>query len=203
MLGRYIVLEGGEGVGKTTQVALLIEHLTDLGVKAEEMHEPGGDALGGVIRSLVLDPAYDVDLKTEVLLFNAARARAMIEVERLLDSGIWVISDRSYISTLAYQGYARGHDLDELETICLYAVGNTRPDLILVLHCDSDETLNRRTGRGTTDRMEQAGEDFHAKVYNAFLDIAQRRSLPVIETDGSKAEVFQWIWAHIKPLVEE
>lgn len=203
MRGRYIVLEGGEGVGKTTQTELLVQRLNDAGIPAIEMHEPGGDPMGIAIRSLILSLDFAPEDKTEVLLFNAARVQAMVAINRELELGHWVVSDRSYVSTLAYQGYGRGLNVAQVEAICLYAVGDNQPDLILVMACDAQESLNRRFGRGTTDRMEQEIGGFHRRVNAAFLTIAAEHDMPVIDAGGSVEEVQDLIWQHIQPLTTE
>lgn len=202
MPGRYIVLEGGDGVGKTSQVRRLVSRLNDSGILAEDVQEPGGDPLAKAIRGLLLDSQYVSEPKTDVLLFNAARVQALVAVKELLQTGTWAVSDRSYISTLAYQGYGSGLDLAELEPVCRYAMAETMPDLILVLWCDPAVALHRRIGRGQTDRIEAAGLAFHQRVTQGFLTIAREQGLPLIDASGTKEAVHELIWQQVQPLME-
>lgn len=202
--GKYIVLEGGEGVGKTTQAHAITERLNSLGIRSETVREPGGDPLGEAIRGLLLDPAMsDTHPKAEVLLFNAARVQTLVRIRRKLERGVWVVSDRSYISTMAYQGFGRGMEMESLLPICLYAVEDLHPHVLLVLTCSDEETNRRRGERGVSDRFEQEQKGFHDRVNNGFLEIARTRQVPVIPADGSIEEVHETIWAHVEPLLKE
>lgn len=202
--GRYIVFDGGEGVGKTTQVKRTVSHLGRLGIAAEEIREPGGDPIGERIRAVVLDVDLKghMEAKTEVLLFNAARVQTQARIREKLEAGIWVVADRSYVSTMAYQGYGRGLDVEGLLMVCLYAT-DTMPDVLVVMTCDYEVALSRRQLRQVSDRFEAEANEFHDRVNRGFLDIAAGQRLPVVDASGPVADVEQLLWAHIAPLIPE
>lgn len=200
MEGRYIVIEGGDGVGKGTQIERLLSKLGDLGITAEQVREPGGDPDGEKIRSVVLDPSNNLLPEAKVLLFNAARVQTLKVIREKLASGIWCLADRSYISTLAYQCYGEGLPLEETETICQYATRVLQPDCIVVLHASFQVVSQRRSDRGVVDWFEQQGEDFHVNVIDGYLELAVNRHLPVVAADATPEEVEDAIWAHIEPL---
>ena len=199
--GKYIVLEGGEGVGKTTQATLLVEVLRAYSITAEIVREPGGDPVGEQIRSILLAEDSEIEAKAEVLLFNAARVQTLKQIELKLAQGIWVVSDRSYVSTMAYQGFGRGLALDDLQTICENAVADLWPDLLLVMHCSAAIATSRRTSRGVNDRFEQEAAEFHERVNAGFAALARLQDIPVIDADPSEFEVQQAIWAQTVSLI--
>jgi dTMP kinase len=167
--GRFIVLEGGDGVGKTTQLTRLESALRAQGLNVRTIREPGETAAGVRIRELLLDPASMLAPTTEVLLFLAARAQVTAEIVRpALDAGTWVLADRYFVSTYAYQ--IAGHGLDEAGVRAANAVatGGVRPDLTLLLEVPVAEAERRRQGRGTADRLELYGEGFQARVAAAY-----------------------------------
>lgn len=209
--GRYIVLEGGEGVGKDTQAQLLISTLTGLGLDAEFVEEPGGDAVGQVLRSILKKDPDDQRLrcilggtdylllpKTEMFLFNAARVQTLELIRQKLEHGIWVICGRNFLSTLAYQCYGRGLDLDAGRALCSYATEDLKPDLLLLLDAVAEETERRRAGRQQTDQFEAAGKDFHARVNDGYRQEALRADIPIVDAAGSREEVQERIWKIIQ-----
>lgn len=167
--GRFIVLEGGEGTGKSTQAARLAE---DLG--AVLTREPGGTATGEHIRTLILDPDLPaLDARAEVLLLLAARAQHVAEViAPALASGRDVVCDRFAGSTLAYQGYGRGLDPDVLAGLSGWASGGLHPDRVVLLDIPAEEGRRRMAGRGGEDRMEREGPAFFARVADGFRALA-------------------------------
>lgn len=199
--GKFIVLEGGEGVGKTTQAELLINKLKGLGRKAEFIREPGGDPLAEKIRDLVLDPHLEHEPETELLLFNAARIQTLVIVKSKIYQGIDVVSDRNMLSTIAYQGYGRGLDLDTVREVCELATRHVKPDLLLVLDAPAEVVNKRRENRGTSDRFESAGETFHEKVRDGYRQEAKRLSLPIIDAGPAIDVVFDQIWQNVEPLI--
>lgn len=215
--GKYIVMEGGEGVGKTTQITLLKQTLDAAGIKVETFQEPGGDKLGQILRSILKaqpeDPLvqhlfegkkYDVHPRAELYLFNAARAQALENVARpLLETETWLLADRSFISTLAYQGHGRGLDLESVRTICQFAIQDLQPDLILLLDSPLELARQRVKHRGGTDRIESAGDDVHQRIHAGYRIEAERLGIPVIQASGTMEEVRQQIWSHVEPLVKE
>jgi dTMP kinase len=167
--GRLIVLEGGEGCGKSTQAELLARH-----IGARLTREPGGTPLGERIRSLVLDPdATGIDPRAETLLLLAARAEHVAQVvSPTLAAGEDVVCDRFSGSTLAYQGYGRGLELGELGLVVGWAVAGLEPDLVLLLTVEPEEAARRRQARGGGDRIDGAGEAFHRRVAAGFRALA-------------------------------
>jgi len=159
--GRLIVFEGGEASGKSTQAARLA---ADLG--AVLTHEPGGTEIGIRIREIVLDPAASAMAPaTEALLMAADRAQHVAEVIRpALSSGKDVVTDRYIPSSLAYQGHGRGLDVEELRRLSS-AAGAPEPDLVIFLDVPASVAAERLHGR---DRLEAAGEDFHARVADGY-----------------------------------
>ena len=166
MRGRLIALEGGEATGKTTQARLLAERLG-----AVLTREPGGTEVGERVRTLVLDPAVNVAPRAEALLMAAARAQHVAEVIRpALGGGHDVVSDRFSGSTLAYQGYARGLDVEELAGLSRWATGGLEPDLVILLDVPAEVAVARM--KADPDRMEAAGEEFHRRVGEGYLALA-------------------------------
>jgi dTMP kinase len=180
--GRLIVLEGGEGSGKSTQAAMLA---TRLG--AVLTREPGGTEVGRRIRALVLDPELGpVDPRAEALVMLADRAQHVAEVvQPALDRGDDVVSDRFSGSTLAYQGYARGLDVGELAGLSAWATRGLEPDLVILLDVPADAAV-ARLGRDL-DRMEQAGTDFHLRVTDGYRALAAADPGRWVVVDGTGA----------------
>jgi dTMP kinase len=171
----FITLEGPDGSGKTTQARLLVEHLRAQGCRALLTREPGGTAIGNRIREVLHDPANTaMQPVAEALLYSAARAQLVEEVIRphLARGGV-VVCDRYSDSTLAYQGYGRGLDLETLHAIQRFATGGLRPDLTLLLDLDADEGLRRRqTSGGEWNRMDQLAVEIHRRVRAGYLALA-------------------------------
>ena len=182
--GRLIVFEGGEASGKSTQAARLAAHL-----EAVLTHEPGGTDIGKRIRDLVLDPgAIAMAPSTEALLMAADRAQHVAEVIRpALSAGKDVVTDRYIPSSLAYQGYGRGLDLEELRGLSATA-GAPEPDLVVLLEVSPPVAAERLQGR---DRLEAAGDDFHARVADGYrrLAAADPERWVVVDGDDSVDEV--------------
>ena len=173
--GRFITVEGGEGVGKSTQVAALVAMLERSGIPALRTREPGGSAGAEAIRELLLHGVDERwDAMTEVLLLNAARRD---HVERLirpaLERGGWVVCDRFFDSTVAYQGYGRGVATAELMAAHRLAVGDFLPDLTLILDLPVAEGLARAGRRNVgRDRFERLDPSFHERLRAGFKVIA-------------------------------
>lgn len=171
MTGLFIVFEGGDGVGKSTQVRFLAEHLTHAGHRLVVTHEPGDTPIGLKIRQVVLDPATgDVDSRAEALLIAADKAQHVFEVIRpALAAGQIVISDRYVDSMVAYQGAGRELGAEEIRGLAEWATGGLVPDLTVILDVDPDRAVNRIREK---DRVEGAGDAFHERVRQEFLDLA-------------------------------
>ncbi|HET8727309.1 MAG TPA: dTMP kinase [Alphaproteobacteria bacterium] len=174
--GRFITLEGGEGTGKSTQLRRLAEALTARGLDVVSTREPGGAPGAEEIRRLLVEGATDRwDAMTEALLHVAARRDHLrATVWPALDAGRWVLSDRFADSTVAYQGYGHGLDLNVISRLHDAAIGDFRPDLTLILDLPVEEGL-RRAGqrRGAEMRYERMDVDFHRRLRLGFLEIAR------------------------------
>ncbi len=200
--GRYVVLEGGEGVGKTTQAARLARRLDAAGIDALVVREPGGDPFAEAGRALLLGD-LDRAPQTEVLVFNALRAQVLLaRILPALEAGRWVVSDRSRLSTIAYQGHGHGVDLAWTRAVCDACTQLCEPDLEVVLHADEATASSRRTARGTTDRFERLDAAFHRRVVDGYLAEAARDGLPVVDASGTEDQVEQVLWNAIASLVD-
>lgn len=167
--GLLIVLEGGEGVGKTTQWNRLATRLQELGHEVIALREPGGTPPGDVIRSLLLGPEHELAPATEALLFAASRAELVSRsVRPALERGVVVLLDRYLLSTYVYQGVARGLPMDGLRAMNDFATGGLVPDCTLLLRLPLDEAMARTRARGAPDRLEQETDSFHARVAAGF-----------------------------------
>lgn len=187
MRGKFVTIEGCEGVGKSTQVRLLGEYCAAHGVDAVFTREPGGTPIAEKIRAIILDPENAaLDPQTELLLYAASRRQHTAEkIEPALAAGKTVFCDRYIDSTRAYQGYARGlkfADVDALETM---AMGDTRIDVTLFLDVDPATGFARKGGADAGDRMEREDAAFFQKVYRGFCDIAARHPDRVVRIDAS------------------
>jgi len=174
--GRFITLEGGEGAGKSTQIARLADWLTARGREVVTTREPGGSPGAEMIRKLLVEgPAERWDGTTEALLHYAARRDHLrLTVWPALKRGVWVISDRFADSTRAYQGYGHGLDLAMLARLQDVAIGTFRPDLTLILDLPIETGLARAAARrGAETRYESLPRDFHERVHDGFGEIAK------------------------------
>jgi dTMP kinase len=192
--GTFIVVEGVEGAGKSTQVALLAAWLEELAVASTITREPGGTALGEAVRALVLERTdLHVPRESELLLILAARAVFVRDVVRpALERGEVVVADRYELSTLAYQGYGRELNLDTVRKLNAFASVGLTPDLVLVLDVPVEVGLGRQRREGkVADRMERETGDFLGRVREGYLTLAREESNTVlIEAGGTPDEVF-------------
>ena len=210
MTGRFITFEGGEGCGKSTQIRLLAERLRRAGRDALLTREPGGTGLAEKIRTLVREEADDPpNARSETLLFLASRAQVVESVIRpALSRGQWVLCDRFADSTFAYQGYGRGLDLAELKRLNTFATGGLVPDRTLLLDVAPETAAMRLRAREKAahteaDRMEKAGDGFHARLKRGFLELAalEPGRFVVIEADGGVDDVAERIWNSVRPML--
>jgi dTMP kinase len=187
--GRFITLEGGEGAGKSTQIARLKGWLEGRGRTVVATREPGGSAGAEMVRKLLVEgPAERWDGTTEALLhFAARRDHLRSTVWPGLKRGDWVISDRFADSTRAYQGFGHGLDLATLERLYGIAVGDFRPDLTLILDLPVEIGLGRAAARrGTETRYEGLPIDFHRRVKAGFLEIARSEPRRCVVIDATQ-----------------
>ncbi|MES3033688.1 MAG: dTMP kinase [Gemmatimonadota bacterium] len=167
--GRLIVLEGGDGVGKTTQLSLVADALRARGVTVRTIREPGQTAVGLRVRELLLHPDSQVSPATEVLLFLSARAQVVAEVvQPALAAGEWVVADRFFVSTYAYQIAGHGLDDAQVRSANALATAGLVPDLTLLLTLPETVATARRAERGQADRLERYGVAFDARVAEAY-----------------------------------
>lgn len=190
---RFLVLEGADGVGKSTQIALLSSWLDAIGIPHVSTREPGGTPVGEAIREVVL-ARTDLDMppESELMLILAARAAFVRDVVRpALASGKTVLADRFSLSTLAYQGYGRGLELDRVREAIEIATRGLRPDLYLVLDLPDEETRERlRREPSEADRIEREGEDFRNAVRDGYLALAESEpAVEVVSGRGTPEEV--------------
>ena len=181
----FVVLEGVEGSGKSTQCRLLGEWLRELGIPHLVTREPGGTTAGEEIRKVVLH-GDDIPARTELLLMLAARSIFVDQVvQPALGDGLLVIADRFELSTLAYQAYGRGLAAEVVQRMNAFATAGLSPDLTIVLDVEPAAGAARRAAAGAAaDRIERAGEEFHARVAGAYRLLA--KELPNVElVDGS------------------
>ena len=190
----FVVVEGIDGCGKSTQARLLAERLRAEGREVVLTREPGGTEPGQVIRSVVLAAAEEtLDPHTEALLIAADRAEHAARVIRpALQRGVDVVSDRYVPSSLAYQGVGRGLGVEVVAEMSRWATGGLVPDLVIVVDVD-DATAAAR--RGTPrDRLEAAGEAFAAAVAGAYRDLAQSEGWTVVDGSGTPEVVAGVVW---------
>jgi dTMP kinase len=174
--GEFIVIEGPDGAGKSTQASLLAERISGGGLKVVLTREPGGTPLGEVIRSILLDRQFtEISPRTEALLHSAARAQHVADViEPALERGEVVISDRFCDSTLAYQGGGHELSLVDLESIQTFATAGTRPDLRILLDLDAGESLSRRFADAeVVNRIDEAGLEYHQRVSDCYRQLSR------------------------------
>jgi dTMP kinase len=193
----FITLEGGEGAGKSTQTRLLADALVARGLPVLRTREPGGAPGAETLRGLLLGGSVDWSAQAETLLHFAARAEHIEKTIRpALAARMWVVCDRYYDSTMAYQGYGQGADRDTIAT--LSRLLRLDPDVTLVLDVSEPVAVARQLLRGSdADRYERLDAFFHARVNAAFRDIAERepQRCVLISADGSEAEVHAAIMA--------
>lgn len=197
--GKLITFEGGEGAGKSTQVALLAERLRAAGIEAVLTREPGGTPLAEAIRGLVLEA--EPEPVTELLLFAAARAEHVTKVIRpALERGRWVVSDRFIDSTRVYQGVLGGVPHALISAIEAGSVAPTFPDLTVVLDLPSAEGRKRTQARGALTRFDAADDAYHENLRRAFRDIAQSEPERCVVIDGARApdEIADDVWSLVE-----
>ena len=189
MKGVFISFEGIEGTGKSTQSRLLAEHLRAKGHRVIQTMEPGGTKISMKIRELLLSlDSREMDHVTELFLYNAARVQHIKEViEPAIERGDIVITDRFSDSTVAYQGFARGIDLQLIESLDRIATNKLCPDITILLDIDVKTGLARNRALNKNDRLELEDISFHEKVRKGFIQIATREPERVKLVDCSES----------------
>ncbi len=201
--GKFITFEGGEGAGKTTQIARLADRLQSHGITTITTREPGGAPGADSIRSLLVSGATDKwDPISEVLLLYAGRREHLKQtILPALDQGAWVLCDRFADSTMAYQGYGHGLSKDFIRAVHDEVVGAADPELTLILDIPVDVGIERAVLRNTStrsgeDRFERMDKSFHERLRAGFLDIAEREPerVRVIDADSTPEAITEAIW---------
>ena len=206
--GRFISFEGPEGSGKSTQAACLIQRLELAGKNVLSVREPGGTSTGEAIREIL---QYDrsgeaISPAAEALLFAASRAQLVhFRIRPALLSGTWVVCDRFVDSTTAYQGYGRGFGADQMEALNRFAVGETIPDLTILLDLPVEKGGHRLAARceesgEVPDRIEREGDAFHHCVRKGYLALARKyaQRVIVVEADRDLDSVTETVWRLIE-----
>jgi len=203
----FITLEGPDGCGKSTQVRLLAAHLRALGLDVLQTREPGGTAISDQIRQVLTDLSNTpMHPRTEILLFSASRAQLCHEVIRPhLQAGGTVLSDRFFDSTFAYQGYGHRLDLDALRAITAFATGGLIPDVTFLLDIPAEEALLRRKQHGGWNRLDAYNLEFHQRVRQGYLALAQAEPQRWVTIEGRQPveaiqqELQRILEAHLPP----
>ena len=187
MKGLFIVMEGPDGSGKTTQINLLEQYLKEAGYECLITREPGGTVIGEEVRELILNPEYkEMSPVTEMLLYAASRAQLVHEViGPALEAGKIVISDRFVDSSIVYQGIARNRGISTVAAVNAPGIGIYRPDGIFFIDLSEAEGIRRKKNQKKLDRMEQESIDFHHLVSEGYRKVLAERP-EVIKIDGGK-----------------
>ncbi len=201
MKGKFITFEGCEGSGKSTQIRLLSERLTKEGISNIVTREPGGSDVAEQIRSIILNKNNSAMCdECEALLYAAARIQHLTEIVKpALDCGTLVLCDRYVDSSFAYQGYARGLGTDFIAGINSRALQSFPPDLTVFLDISPKDAFARKHGVDKNDRIELLGMDFHMKVYEGYLSLAESNPRIVrVQCGGTKFETAENIYNLLK-----
>jgi len=208
-LGKYIVIEGHDGTGKSTQVDIVRQRLLDnYGIESEKLEEPGGTPIGDEIRTILKNGELERDPKTNLLLFTSARCELWKHMSAVLKIGRWVVVARNFYSSLAYQGYGEGLDLGLIEetTKTFTDEQYMNPNIPLILSLDDEvERAKRIKLRGELekpDAFESKGDEFQSRVRNGYLEIAKSRNVPIISANQSIEKMADEIWTHIEHAIK-
>ena len=210
--GRFITFEGPEGSGKSTQAKRLAMRLQDAGYDVVQSREPGGTRTGEMIRDILQHNAAQESLcpETELLLFAASRAQlAGAVIKPAIDKGTWIVSDRFMDSTIAYQGYGRGLDIEKLIQINVIAVGECVPDVTFLLDIDVATSLARMEQRSQAnhddlDRFEREDRSFHEAVRSGYLQLAKwwPDRFCIVDSRTPENDVANEVWSRVEMLMQ-
>lgn len=195
--GSFIVLEGGEASGKSTQVERLVSRLRESGREVVETFEPGATAVGARVRALLLDGPESIEPIAEALLLAADRAQHVGEIVLpALERGADVVSDRYVASSLVYQGVARGLGVGVVEDLNRVATAGFEPDIVIVLDVSDEVAATRRPV--ASDRMERESDGFHAAVRDGYRKLSADRGWALIDADADVEVVAERVWAVVE-----
>ncbi|MBU1132364.1 dTMP kinase [Patescibacteria group bacterium] len=206
--GRFIVFEGGEGTGKTTQLKLLEQKLREKGFLVFVTREPGGNGseIAEKIRTIIKDPDHkNMAPETELFLFLAARAQHVQKhIRPHLELSYIVICDRFFGSTLAYQHFGRGlFNLEEVKRINDFATGGLQPDLTILLDIDPEIGLARKKDQQVQCRLDNEKLEFHEKVRKGYLNLSEtNKDWQIISAENEIDSIHENIWSHVSRLLE-
>ena len=200
--GIFISFEGIEGTGKTTQARLLSERLVEKGYEVILTQEPGGTVIGNRIREILLLPEHkEMSYMTELLLYNAARAQHLSEkIAPAINGGKVVITDRFTDSTVAYQGYGRGIDIQLIMSINNIATEGIKPHLTILFDLDVETGLKRNKGINKVDRLELEDIEFHKKVREGYLHISEkdRERIRIVDASMPVEKISEKVWEIVR-----
>lgn len=206
MKGKFIAFEGSDGSGKSTVLTKVKEYLDENNVSYIITREPGGTKIGEQIRDILMNNENtEMDDKTEALLFAAARAQSVEEkLKKELENKDLVISDRYVLSSLAYQGYARGLGVDGVRSINEFATNSLKPNYTFFLDVDPITVLERKKSQVESDRLEEESNNFHQKVYDGYQELLKdEENVILIDASQTVEEVVEETINNIKKILEE
>ncbi len=202
--GKFITVEGGDGVGKSTQISLIYEFLKEKRLQVKLTREPGGTEIGEMIRNWILYGEHDqLDLTTEASLMFAARAYHVDHIIRpSIENGIWVVSDRFTDATYAYQGYAKGLNIEVIETLEKTIINDFKPHMTFLLDSEIDLSRERMKDR-TLDYFEREDDSFYHKIREGYLKLANanKERIKIINASQSIENVNAEINSYLETLI--
>jgi dTMP kinase len=202
--GKFITVEGGDGVGKSTQISLIYEFLQKKGLQVKLTREPGGTEIGEMIRNWILYGEHDqLNLTTEASLMFAARAYHVDHIIRpSIENGIWVVSDRFTDATYAYQGYAKGLNIEVIETLEKTSINDFKPHMTFLLDSEIDLSRERMKDR-TLDYFEREDDSFYHKIREGYLKLANanKERIKIIDASQSIENVNAEINSYLESLI--
>ena len=205
--GKYIVIEGAQGAGKTTQITILATRLKAAGLPTRIFREPDSqsDLTARAIRQMTQDPRYPMNTRTEVLLYNAARSQSLDVIRNSVANGLYCICDRNYLTTLAIQYYGRGDvpDYNVINEIINFAVAGTEPDITIIMDAPTNVLVERYKERAGADRFDNLDEAFIDRVRAGYLWEANQRNLPLVFSTKTTDETADEIWNLITPVIAD
>lgn len=207
MKGLFITLEGPDGSGKSTIARLLADYLKEKGYDVVTTREPGGTKISEDIRNIILDTNNtNMSYVTEALLYAASRAQHVSQkIRPAIESGKIIICERFVLSSLVYQGIARGLGIERVKEINDFAIQGVYPDLILFFDIPPDIALKRKTKKNQGDRLEREKLDFHKKVYEGYLSLMDiyKEKIKLIDATKTRNNIFQQVKVVLDNLLEK